>query len=92
MNGRVDAEENRDLDRARRMQPAVGMSPEADAGLGVVNGDGDRADALRPLEGVEVSVQAIERGFTRRRRGRENRDASGHEIKRWISASTMPTL
>src|SRR4029078_6579049 len=76
MDRRVAAEEYRDLDRARRMQPTVGVSPEAHTGLGVVNGDGDSVDARRPLEGVDVSGQAVEPRVSTRGRGRKKRERS----------------
>ena len=80
MDRRVHAEEDRDLDGARRVQPAVGVAPEARAGLRIVDGDGDRMDAGLPLEGVDVSVQPIERGIRRRRRAGEKGNVSGHEV------------
>src|SRR5262245_37868955 len=59
MNGRVYSKQDRDLDGARRVKPAVGVATKAQMRLGVVYSDRECASARRSLERVELRVQCI---------------------------------
>jgi hypothetical protein len=57
MDGFIYAEQDRDLDRAGGMEPPIGVTSEVDVGLGVVDGNSERARAGASLEGVESDVE-----------------------------------
>ena len=61
MNRRVNAEEDRYLDRARGMKPTIGVMAETRMRLGVVDGDGEGARAGASLESVEAGAERVER-------------------------------
>ena len=90
MDCRVHAEKDCHLDGTGAVQPAVGVPPKAGAGFRVVYGNRDHPNPRRPLQGVEMRVQAVQRGI--RGRSSAGKDVSGHGIPFVICASPMPSL
>src|SRR5438105_4386776 len=68
VNRRVHAQQDRHLDCARGVKPALGVASEAGVRFRVVNGDGQGAGASRPFELVETEAQCVERVGAERER------------------------